>query len=202
MKSKRFFARLYILIFGILLIYIFLNFIVKTSPIIKISFPLIYLVIFGGIFSSIFSNKKSKNYTKEITNKKSLINLEKLEAVRNLKESKELRDLDIISKEEYNNQVEKYKPTLLNKAEKKYLEKSAINDFQIKSNQSNELSINSINEKDKTKKQANPILKALGFLVLMFCIGGGVALIEKAFDKKPDLIGQYFRINERNLRKI
>ena len=65
MKSKRFFARLYILIFGILLIYIFLNFIVNTSPIIIISFPLIYLVIFGGIFSSIFSNKKSKNYTKK-----------------------------------------------------------------------------------------------------------------------------------------
>jgi hypothetical protein len=203
MKNKRFFARLYVLIFGILLIYIFFNFIIYTSTIVKISFPLIYLVIFGGLFSSIFSNKKSKNYNKEPkafiksnqSNKPS-ISLEKLEAVRDLKESKELRDLDIISKEEYKNLVEKYKPTLLNKSEKKYLEKSAINDFKIKSNQSNEPSISPINEKDKTKKQVNPALKALGFLILMFCIGGGVALIGKVFDKKPDLIGKYYRIND------
>ena len=65
MKSKRFFARLYVLIFGILLIYIFFNFIINTSTIVKISFPLIYLVIFGGLFSSIYSNKKSKNSNKE-----------------------------------------------------------------------------------------------------------------------------------------
>jgi hypothetical protein len=124
MKNKRFFARLYILVFGVLLIYIFFNFIVKTSPTIKISFPLIYLVIFGGIFSSIFSNKKYKNYTKE--------------------------------------------PKAF-----------------IKRNQSNEPLISPINEKDKTKKQANPILKVLGFLILMFCVGGGVELVGKAFDTKP-----------------
>ena len=128
-------------------------------------------------------------------NKKSLINLEKLAAIRDLKESKELRDLDIISKEEYKILVEKYKSTLLDE-ENKYLKISANNDFKIKSNQSKEPSISPIDEKGNAKKQVNPALKALGFLVLLFCIGGGVALIGKVFDKKPDLIGRYYRIND------